>query len=306
MKKLLILAMSCNQDFFIEQEQHIKKLYAKDIIEGKYSNIEFYTYTASFDSKYHINKEEHKLYVPADDTLEGTFEKTQNVFKLLNHLNFDYDYILRTNCSTYINVELLNRFINEIKLDDKKVYAGSIYLSEFGTGPYNWCFYGVGNALLLSKFWINIIIKTNPKNIKNYVKTKNEPYYKIDDNTIGLIINNYAFNNNMDMYNIWENFNFPLINHIPIDPQNYLVIPCRQYNKENKRDNEKYALNKIHETIKKSDINKVNLNNILKEQYIHILIFDKGMHSIVTKEFSNEFLQCVSLVKYLEKTNKNK
>ena len=80
MKKLLILAMSCNQDFFIEYEQHIKKLYAKDIIEGKYSNIEFYTYTASYDSKYHINKQLHKLYVPADDSLIGTFEKTLNTF----------------------------------------------------------------------------------------------------------------------------------------------------------------------------------------------------------------------------------
>ena len=280
MKKILILAMCCNQDFFIEQENYIKELYAKDIIEGKYPNIEFYTYTASYDTKYHINKTEHKLYVPADDTLTGTFEKTQNVFRLLKHLNFDYDYVLRTNCSTYINVELLNRFINEITLDDKKIYTGSIYLSEFGTGPYNWCFYGVGNALLLSKFWIDIILKTNPKNIKNYVKTKDEIYYKIDDNTIGLIVNDYAFNHNMDMYDIW--------------------------NKENNRDNEKLALNKIHEHIKKSDINKVNLNNILTEQFVHILIFDKGMHNIVSREFANEFLYCVSLVKYLEKISKNK
>ena len=306
MKKILILAMCCNQDFFIEQENYIKELYAKDIIEGKYPNIEFYTYTASYDTKYHINKTEHKLYVPADDSLTGTFEKTQNVFKLLKHLNFDYDYVLRTNCSTYINVELLNRFINEITLDDKKIYTGSIYLSEFGTGPYNWCFYGVGNALLLSKFWIDIILKTNPKNIKNYVKTKDEIYYKIDDNTIGLIVNDYAFNHNMDMYDIWQNFKFPVINHIPVDPYNYLAIPCRQYNKENNRDNEKLALNKIHEYIKKSDINKVNLNNILSEQFVHILIFDKGMHNIVSREFANEFLYCVSLVKYLEKLSKNK
>ena len=70
MKKILILAMSCNQDFFKEQEKHLKTIYAKDIIEGKYPNIEFYTYTASYDTKYHINKEEHKLYVPADDSLK--------------------------------------------------------------------------------------------------------------------------------------------------------------------------------------------------------------------------------------------
>lgn len=300
MKKILILAMSCNQDFFIDQEKHIKKLYAKDIIEGKYPNIEFYTYTASYDSKYHINKQLHKLYVPADDSLIGTFEKTLNTFKLSKHLNFDYDYILRTNCSTYINVELLNRFINEIELNDKHVYTGSIYLSESGTGPYNWCFYGVGNALLLSKFWVDVIITHNPKDFKNYVKTPDENYYKIDDNTLGLIINSYAFKNKWDMYNLWESFKFPGINTVPLDPENYIIIPYREYNVENTRNNEKQVSLNIHKRIKQCNIKKIDISNILDNQMIHILVFDKGMHSFVTREFAEQFLNCMSLPRYLK------
>ena len=78
MKKILILAMSCNQDFFLQQEQNIRNLYAKDILEGKYENIDFWVYTASTDEKYHVNKKQHKLYVPCDDSLSGTYEKTND------------------------------------------------------------------------------------------------------------------------------------------------------------------------------------------------------------------------------------
>ena len=292
--------MSCNQEFFIDQEQHIKSLYAKDILEGKYPNIEFYTYSASFDTKYHINKQEHKLYVPADDSLTGTFEKTVNAFKLSKHLNFDYDYILRTNCSTYINVELLNRFVNEINLNEQHVYTGNIYLSENGTGPFNWLFYGVGNALLLSNFWVNVIIKNNPKDFKNYVNTPDENYYRIDDNTIGLIINSYAFNNKIDIYDLWESFKFPPVNCIPDDPENYIIIPYREYNLQGTRNNEKKISLMIHERIKNKDISNIDISNILKDQMIHILLFDKGMHSVVSRDFTYDFLKCMSLPKYLE------
>jgi hypothetical protein len=304
MKKLLILAMSCNQDFFYKQEENIKQLYAKDIIDGKYPNIEFYTYTASYDSKYHINKQEHRLYVPADDSLEGTFEKTLKSFKLSKHLEFNYDYILKTNCSTYINIKLINRFINEYDLNEKNIYTGSIILSEDGTGPYNWCFYGVGNALILSKFWINNIIKApDIKSIKNYVVSKNEPYYKIDDNALGLIINNYAYENNIDMYDIWKTIKFPVINHIPKIPYEYLIIPFRVYNKENNRDKEIYISKLLHYQIlnEQNKIDSIELNSLINNNIINICIFARGMRTIVDREFAEKFLDIMSLPRYLTK-----
>ena len=304
MKKLLILAMSCNQPFFLDQETNIKNLYAKDIIDKKYPNIEFYIYTASYDDKFHINKQEHKLYVPANDLLEGTFEKTQQVFKLVDHLDFDYDYILRTNCSTYINVELVNRFINELPLNTKHIYAGSLYLSDDATGPYNWCYYGVGNGLLLSKFWVDIIKKANPLSIKIFVNNKNKPYYSIDDNTIGLIVNDYAIRHHMDLYNIWESFKFPLINHIPKDAYNYMVIPYRQYNLQKTRENEQNISRLLHKSIKDSDISKVNINDMLKDPIVHILDFNRQMHSLVTRDFADKFINVMSLPKYIENLKK--
>ena len=311
MKKILILVMSCNQELFIQQEIQLKnKLYAYDILNNKYPNIDFWIYTASEDTKYHVNKQEHKIYVPADDTLGGTFEKTIKTLTLIESLKWDYDFILRTNCSTYINVELLNNFINNVNLDDKSIYTGGIYLTNNYTGPYNWCFYGLGNSLILSKFWVNILVNnSNPKNITNYVVNKEEPYYKIDDNTIGLIINNYAFKNNMDMYDIWKTFKFPYVNTVPNDPYNYIIIPFREYSPDNNRDNEKIISERIHKQIKNYDISKIPVNNILTNDMVHILDFDRKMHSVVKRSWAYEFLDVMSLPKYIKKiliNNKNR
>ena len=56
------------------------ELYAKDIINNEFTNVDFWSYTASTDGKYHTNKKLHRLEVPTDDTLKGTYEKTIAVF----------------------------------------------------------------------------------------------------------------------------------------------------------------------------------------------------------------------------------
>ena len=113
MKKILVLAMSCNQALFQAQEKLLRtELYAKDIINNEFTNVDFWSYTASTDGKYHINKKLHRLEVPTDDSLKGTSEKTIAAFQLLNQMNIQYDYIFRTNCSTYVNVPLLSNDVD--------------------------------------------------------------------------------------------------------------------------------------------------------------------------------------------------
>lgn len=301
--------MSCNQDLFINQENNIKNLYAKDIIDGKYENIDFWIYTASKDNKFHVNKQQHKLYIPCDDSLEGTYIKTLKTFSLINKLNLEYDYIIKTNCSTYINVPLLNRFINETDLNEKNIYCGSIYCSDNATGPFNWCFYGVGNSLILSKYWINNIVTTDITKFPNYVVSENKPYYKIDDNALGLQINSIAFQNKLDMYNIWQSFKFPILNTIPDDPYNYIIIPFREYNAQQTRNNELNNSINIHNKItdyyKHNDINNIDITDILKNQIIYIMDFNRGMRSIVSRSFCDKFLNIMSLPKYLKVNNFN-
>ena len=83
-RKTIILAMSCNQPFFQDEELVVRtRGYARYILDGCFLGIDFWTYTASVDDKYHINKREHKLSVPTGDGLYDTFEKTKAAFQLL-------------------------------------------------------------------------------------------------------------------------------------------------------------------------------------------------------------------------------
>ena len=176
--------MCCNQELFQQQEYRLRtELYAKDILDNKFKNVDYWTYTASTDGKYHVNKKLHKIEVPTDDSLSGTYEKTYQTFKLLDQLNIDYDYILRTNCSTYINVNLLKSFVNRLT-DERIIYSNNVYCTKDGTGPYEWSLYGVGNSLLLSKFWINIILNNHISKIKNINENKasKSAIFEIDDN----------------------------------------------------------------------------------------------------------------------------
>ena len=303
--------MSCNQEIFQQQEENIKQLYAKDIIEGKYENIDFWIYTASTDEKYHVNKKQHKLYVPCDDSITGTYDKTYKVFNLIEKLGFEFDYIFRTNLSTYINVNLLNQFVNNILEDeDKHIYCGSIYCTKNATGPYEYCLYGCGNAILFPKFWINVIAHNHVSKYKytNFVSHPDEPYYKIDDNTIGLVVNSYAFFNEVDlemnMYEIWKNFLWHEYGVIPPDPYNYIAVSFREYNDDNTRDHETLWSKMIHHSVQLHK-NQIIPEYTLKVQQINILDFEKGMRSVVSREFADKFLSVMSLPNYVEKVKIN-
>lgn len=304
MKKILILAMSCNQDLFIKQEQNIKSLYAKDILDEKYKNIDFWIYTASPDSKYHVNKKQHKLYVPCDDSLNGTYEKTYKVFNLINKLGFEYDYILRTNLSTYINVKLLNDFINgNSGINDRKMYTGMVYCTRDATGPYEWCLYGCGNCLIISKFWVDIIAANHVSKYKSMNYTVNpmgDVYYNIDDNAIGLVVNCYSMLNNIDMYDVWNNILFPPTNEILEDPQNYIAIPFRDYVNEDRMTAELERSKYLHNVITNIEYT-VDVKDILSKQEIRIIDFQRKMNSVVSREFGDKFLEVMSLPKYVKK-----
>ena len=137
--------MCCNQELFQQQEYRLRtELYAKDILNRKFKNVDYWTYTASTDGKYHVNKKLHKIEVPTDDSLNGTYEKTYQTFKLLEQLNLDYDYILRTNCSTYINVNLLKSFVNRLT-DERIIYSNNVYCTN--------CDYRIHYSVLHILFW---------------------------------------------------------------------------------------------------------------------------------------------------------
>ena len=120
MKKIIFLSMSANFSPYIEEEEAVKETWAKDIIDGKYEGCSFYGYSASPNQENYT--EGNHIYVDALDDLNGTYNKTYKCFKFLLE-NYDFDYIVRTNTSTYINVQLVVDFINQLPEDDDKIYC---------------------------------------------------------------------------------------------------------------------------------------------------------------------------------------
>ena len=286
--------MSCNQNFFIREENLIKQTYAKDIIEKKIENIDFWSYSASQDNKIHINKEIHRIEVPCDDSLLGTYQKTIKTLKVIQYLNIKYDYIVRTNCSTYINVQLLNNFIQSLE-DDKIIYAGGVYSTKDASGPYEFCLYGVGNSLIIPKFWIDVLINNSLSDFKKYNTITDEAalnsLYHIDDNAIGFMVNTYALNNNINCIDIWQSFNIPMVNTIPKEPFKYVMIPFRMYSENREKEFEICKL--IHNSIKNSKVYD-KIEEITKNPKIHIINFKQGKRAVMSREDAINYIKLAS------------
>jgi hypothetical protein len=188
MKKILITVMSCDKEFFSNQEELIKQTWAKDIIDGKYPNIDivFYIGCPVINETYFDN-DLKTIVLKCEDGLDNTFKKTIRAFEYIDN-NYEYDYIFRTNTSTYINVQLLNEFIQSIT-DDNILYGSEIYSLSESTCPYPLCLFARGNSIVLSKKHIDILLKDSYSLL----------YLNLcDDYTIGNIINSYWIKQNLD------------------------------------------------------------------------------------------------------------
>ena len=273
--KVLILAMGCNQDFFIQEEKVVRNTYANDILNNKYKNIDFWTFTTSTDGKYHINKKIHKIAVPCDDSLYGTYDKNIKTFKVINEvLQLDYDYILHTNLSTFIHIPYLNDFIKAIPESDIQkhyIYSNKLYASKDGCGPEEFDIYGLGNSLLIPKFWVDVLIKYPVHSLKCYNKTQNP--LNIDDNTFGFIINTYSDLHRIDKFDIWKQYG----NHKNI----FLAKPVREYINID-RTIEFQRMAELYSTTKNEYYYEPNIYNILiQEQQVLCIDFSVNIGRLV-------------------------
>lgn len=69
--------------------------------------------------------------------------------------------MLLTNATTYINIPLLRDFVSIIPEPDFTVWCGNVVSARYMSGPYSWCFYGEGSAILLKRPYINYIMYNN-------------------------------------------------------------------------------------------------------------------------------------------------
>ena len=177
------MVMSCNNDFFINEEKAIKETWAKPIIDKKYDNIDFIIYRGDSEKNVY-QKLDNLLLINCEDDLSSTFKKTYLAFKLANKI-YEYDYIFRTNTSTYINVELLNAFVQSL-YDDDHVWGGELYSLVECKCPDPTDLYLRGSSVLYSKKIVDIILKEG-------ISFK---YLELNDDwCIGNIINSYRIKN---------------------------------------------------------------------------------------------------------------
>lgn len=313
MKKVVIMTLSCNKQFFMDEENVVRKTYAKRIIEGTGpENVKFYSYTASDDGKFHVNKNLHILKVPTGDDIYSTFDKTTEAFRLLNEIDGDYDYVFKTNLSTWINVELLSRFVDSIPDEDSKtIFANMVYCTNEVSGPEPYDLYAIGHGELIPKFWVDKLVECEDvqdyikldrsADISNYSKDKHELDFHIDDCGIGLVVNILCEQYGYDKKEMWKNFK--TCEHVPNiqfikngEMMKYIVSPVRQYVKSEKERLIEYKLLQIIQ--QNADKLKIEEDDDLfrkmtAEQTVNLISYTQGKSLKVSKSNLDKMIEII-------------
>jgi len=170
-KKFIILLMSCNQPLYLNEEQACRDTFLKDA-EG--ADIPFYFYRGGEEHQY-IDTD-HVMHLSCPDGLGGTSEKTVLAMTAALQLG-GWDYLIKTNVSTWLNIEKITDMINGLEgKNDVNIY-GARYL--INTASKNVPF-PRGHFSIFSRSMVEGIVKWSPK----LIAAKNFP--KTDDTLIGL------------------------------------------------------------------------------------------------------------------------
>lgn len=149
-KKLLFLSMSADMSPFNELEEACNQTW-RNVDHEKYPNIdaEFWTYTDAEPGKSSsVDMKNHIIYIKRDtshkDMIDATYSKTIEAFLIITEkLNLEFDYLIRTNNSTWINVPLVNEFLAYCN-DDSLWYGAKLYAAFHSAfNPY------VGGQLMI-------------------------------------------------------------------------------------------------------------------------------------------------------------
>lgn len=158
-KKAIILCMSCNIERYKNEENIIKKTWGKGIIEGKYENLSLYFYRGGAEQDY-LDEENHIIYLKEKDTLDYTGIKTLSCFNFIKQNMPDYDFIIRTNTSTYINIDAIRLFLNHEIEDDVMLGPHLAFNPNSRYVPYLG-----GHFLIIPKNFIDIFINYHETHI---------------------------------------------------------------------------------------------------------------------------------------------
>ena len=113
--RILFLVQSCNQERYIAEEEIIRNTWAKRLR----NNCEICFYRGDGDNS--ISK--GVLSLKCGDDLDSTFAKTLMALSVFKKTG-DYDFIVRTNTSNWINVDLLCDLLETLDPNKRELYGG--------------------------------------------------------------------------------------------------------------------------------------------------------------------------------------
>jgi hypothetical protein len=168
--KIIILVLSLNDgDLYTEFYNTQKKTWDSIEVDG----IDTFYYFGNCEDNEIVD---NNIYTNVSETLLNCTDKTLEAFKLIN--NMDYDYVFRTNSSSYVDKHRLKEYLNN--KPKTNFYSGIIGLHEHN-------YFCSGSGFFLSKDLITLLINNEDKLDRNL----------IDDVSIGKLLNS---------------FNIPLVN----------------------------------------------------------------------------------------------
>lgn len=195
-KKVLILSMNCNNQYFRGLLGTVKNTWAKPVIQGKYENAIWFGYT-SCDRRHPtpmIDWDDHMIYVDCEDDRYSTYEKTQKAYQLIKEADIDFDFILRTNTSNYVNLNVMFDLINNMQENDIYGLKTSWFItdqirqtSEFSTH------FIAGHCFIMSKKYFEIGLSKEknqlylPKNSTDDVVMGKNLFDVIDIDTVNIL-----------------------------------------------------------------------------------------------------------------------
>lgn len=199
--------------------EHIEHTWAADILDqtvtdpetgekiSRYQNIELFAYgpvTEDLRGKTPhrsigiVDKECNMICVDSNDTLFDTFGMLSTTLRTLMYKIRDVDYILVCSARTYVNIPLLNTFVNFIPDNDMIVWSGRLIAALKMSGPYSYCLYPEGvSTMLIPRMYIPYLTDKRYRTrvaLNDHVAVTGEKYwtaYKHDiwDTATGCCIN---------------------------------------------------------------------------------------------------------------------
>jgi hypothetical protein len=167
--KILVLVMSCNLPQYKEKEEDIRQTWGKDILEKKYDNIDLWFFTAGEHDM--IDVEKHKIYTKCSDLRDRTFQKLMKTIYNVEANRIEYDWILRVNTSTYINIELIDKILQHSP-SEEWIYAGTMFCQPWILNKMPFL---SGEYLIISRAHVEVLKKFYKTNKAYFDKLENDP-----------------------------------------------------------------------------------------------------------------------------------